>query len=1542
MTDLTNKNTAYVNSLVNFTLDTKPYHSKLTDVIVEYRFDESMNVRMVDLPVTRSTMKAAWLYDFFSSGNPVIRTLPVQRPVIPEFLHHALAGDALNVGAFRVGRDEVTDITNAPLVFDRSGYDGPGIADVRLAKSSGTTYRLVEGHDWHEGKGAFELTTARKNTQVTGYFEADYDANLSYPFNVTISVGASSGLLIYGPATQVSLTEIQVSSNGRVQVWGLAGTNEPVWSDTRIENAVATARQVVIDAALDTGNSNSSVNQLTALVTSLRTHLNSLALSVNTEPYRLQAVAEADALLTILAQPNLPASFDVFLQKAGIRVDPSTLTPPYPDPLPPLLTPPPGFTDWIGEDGTPPGSTYVDEALFALVPPLFFARTDGDLSLRESGELVYDDVEGEQLKLLDITVPSQPLYDEWTIECIATSPTELWTVTGAKYGYAGVFVAGGSFIRPYLSFTTTLGTLPSSVGDRLFITPSRKVVIEPSSPLETWNIIKTNPRAYSRPVFASTTYGHIEDALNQVGYVTILDTTLPSGSIVLTATSATTFTLTNTGDAGHVGSVAVGMPYSDGRVAFTIISGALPFSIGDQFIIGIVNSPAVALNLDLLYGYDVDPYDNPDLVYNNDAPLNPLYGTKLDFAFDSRFTDYDPNLINLTLTQAAVDGREWRLRAKPTGAPIATLKQDGSITSHAVDLVAGDSEYEYTQGNVLFPTGTQPIFTSTGGTDPNDADIYLHVSNEFEVEYLDSGVWVSVGTAVVGSPFVSAPDGLAFTIVPGSKPFIGALARDGVGYLEGGDLFYFTVSNPPPYQDPAPTSLVSPNVPWLELHGSGFWRAPAADWTLSFTSPTEYVLSGVYTEGPNTGNAVSGYPQTVSLATTGVMVNEGASVKTREVHYTVVNGALPFTSGDAFTFSTHSHKPSLLVHGAISGWQPDATIGEWYFNGKIGFKIEAPVARTWTPGTSTKEPTTAWGVVSWIRPDIEPTIYKLTYSTSTSQWIITNGERTASFVSVYSDDFIELTVDALWTADLEIEIVTDAFAFWNSPNVVISRSNLDPLVPAVGDYVLPRKADHASVGISLDFAQVELSEVPDITDLAPASINQTVIDLDTGPGGLPLSNTSPEVSLLSGWIPLMIEPADSVTSNAVFSDASTRINLRSRATGISVGTMYSATDNNEGWRLEWDSTFFNSYLPLNAKASVVIYGNGLDDHMSVRMTDRLIALPSLGTLAEDALFTDALTVATVEQHDWLMEHSHEIAANVAVSDEFDGFLPGYDNLPYDAEGALGLDIPALTAAQGQYDTGQALLDGYLRAVYLSLLGAPTPAESAELTGLLGLIGSYLQPGGLGATSFTQFVAAWQADVGAEVPPVLAVTLGLPKQGMAIDARKNDEGSTSASVIEHSAFTIVLGDGSTDNGGLDEQPLDVLGDSITSYVVRVPAGPVAIPNPSVTFPINYHQIASPLENRQLVAYTPTPETFTYSERATRVFEIQFISETSGLPIQVGSWVGPLPTFRFSPRPAGATEASSAPVDGEIVFPTYLGDSKFVFSLPVDQVGKITVT
>lgn len=49
-----------VNSLVGFVNDTKPYHSKLTETVVEYQYDDPMTVTMEDSSSMNIVLSSIW------------------------------------------------------------------------------------------------------------------------------------------------------------------------------------------------------------------------------------------------------------------------------------------------------------------------------------------------------------------------------------------------------------------------------------------------------------------------------------------------------------------------------------------------------------------------------------------------------------------------------------------------------------------------------------------------------------------------------------------------------------------------------------------------------------------------------------------------------------------------------------------------------------------------------------------------------------------------------------------------------------------------------------------------------------------------------------------------------------------------------------------------------------------------------------------------------------------------------------------------------------------------------------------------------------------------------------------------------------------------------------------------------------------------------------------------------------------------------------------------------------------------------------------
>jgi hypothetical protein len=806
----------------------------------------------------------------------------------------------------------------------------------------------------------------------------------------------------------------------------------------------------------------------------------------------------------------------------------------------------------------------------------------------------------------------------------------------------------------YFNLYTDLGVRQSgSAGARIEIPSS-------ASPLETWDIIKVNPIAFSRPVFRSTRYGYIQDLYGNAGSVTLLDQSTPTSTIKLTATSSTTFVLSSSVDPLYTGTATVGVLYNDSILAFTIINGSTQLFVpGDYFFIDIFNEEPKIVNLSLDYGYDLDAYDDQTIVYNS-TPFDPDYNVPLNFTYGTRFTDYDLNILQVSLTQAAISGRSWRMIAVP---------------------------------DMARPVPTTPIIDPVSGL----VSLVLYYSTSFDVQISDDGFQTntSLGTVNVGDFFDA--QGVSFTILNGSKPFIGGVDINGDS---GGDTFTFAVSNQFPILTEASVDLNSVRFPRLIMHSSGFYDAPDASWTLTFTSSTKYSIIGVQLDG--SGNLID----SCDLTLQGIIPNEGTSFKGLGVHYTVFPGSVGFQAGDTFKFSTFKRKPMFLVHGSVSGWTADAVIGEEYNNGFIKFTIQKPSVRlfdhavpeplvlpvapnSWASGSGTINITRLRDDTPELRYDLKPLNGGLTVTRS-DKGVIGFLPLTGTFSEEY------ITIEAINISDdpIQIQIIPDDFMLWNCQDSIILRPAISEKLPTASDFVLVDKRSSDSLRINLAYSQVLDSQKPDLSVLGLKFIDPTYIDLYTGAGNVELSSTSPETALFQNWIPISLKPFDSSTSVAVFPDAANLYEVYGTGSGIKIGTV-------QGKVLTWDSAFFGTYLPLNAEANVVVHNSGFCDTLNVRIRESIRFLVGGGALTSDFLFGDSINVQIDEEHNWNIIQTLEETFNAEVLDgPFGGFLAGYDNIEYELE--LGT---------GYYDLGGTWVPGTsaLEQDYFSTTGFGVPA-----------------------------------------------------------------------------------------------------------------------------------------------------------------------------------------------------------------------------------------
>lgn len=1498
----TNKNSLYVQSLVSFLNDTKPYHSKITEVVEEYRFFDDMIVNMQERFFNNVTLKSSWPYNFFSAGPGGNFSFPL----------HQVLNTNTRPGKFSLAQAN-QDLPGVPLAFDPKSMSGPGMKDtyVRRGGSSLNAQPLLEGHDIYQSHGAFVFSIRQtKGSNQSGTFIKEYTVSDGpFPLLVNLSFSAES-LFITGPAVQVTPTSIEVTGAGTVRVFGV---NEGPMYDTQykeLKNQALFAHitNATQQLALDVTNPRSAISQLMVLMekinlqitlvpsaTASRTAFDEVTASIprrasldsntnrvlethhsrvdgdtlkftvlpagsglvtgtsyfvlnaTTSGYQLSLTAGGpaisvpvfgDAVVASMAPIDLPRSYEALLtalELEGVDYQPlgglegfsgsgysgwawGNKKVSFSEAFDEVQQPDHAFADGnevrfyelSGDtnltEGTPyyvlnrtsstyqlaltvggpaieitgsgsayvaprNGETYVDLDLASLSPGLYFNQYT-DVGQRETGNLRYSDVVTDKLVVTNIVGDVNALnYEEWSLSANSSSTL---IVIGTSSGAVGVIEptpAGVTFVSPQISFTATSSGVIFADGDDYLLTPEGEVTIHKDAPLETWSVIKANPRTYSRPSLQSLRFGFLQDQAGLRDFITVLDPGFPTSTVVIRALSATQFQITNTVEPGYLSTAAVGAPFSDGRLAFTIVAGnGYQFRIGDTFFVQIQNDASTAEDLDLYYGYDSGPYDSSNPVYNVVSSLLDDYLKTIDFNYDSRFLNYNLAAFNLQLSPSTPEG-EWRLRAeadatRPLQMPLNStslldtlmvkvastanvltngaqiiddttvlegdlvlLKDQTDASMNGVYRVSNGGAWTRVDGYPVTGSGTpeerldlnvirvtqgtansgtywkratpQVDFTYEQTSDlfdmPNDVsyegpqsatdldlspDILLWYANTFALERFDigTGAWVTVTSGIaVNAPHFDATNGLSFTIVPAAKPFIAAqitsttytdtAGTQSTSVVDSGDTIYFKVTNNPPQQT-EPAGLTSLNVPRLVMHGDSYYSTVPAVWTLIWNSATTYSLQGVYTlESPLAGQQVFAVPQILSTINSASYLN-----KQFGVHWTVVQGIAGLAAGDRFTFETYRVKPSYLVYGSVSGWQPDAEIGKWYWNGKIGFLIRRPRLHLFVDGVeeqigdlSAESDVPSGGAVSvlYARPDLRSCVYRA-FAPADGRWLLYRDGELVAFGEVNLDDgFIRLEMPpAIVGTEFFIRVDGDTHDLAVGADLAIVRTD-SGRAPAGDDILVVEKTETDFLNVSVQPINPAAS-----TALAPlfrVNVNPLFVD-HNAQSGVPLSVTSPEILLTTGFIPALpvFSNADGPTA---FSDEATSVTLIAAATGETIGTAQSLTSNpKEPVLFTWDASFAAKYLPLNTDASIVTYGTGTDERMVVNMYEGIHFLLSGGGLDSGSLFSEIIQVRLTDDHFMGLRTSYNNDMGVLIEDgPFGGFLPGYDNMPYDLE-----------------------------------------------------------------------------------------------------------------------------------------------------------------------------------------------------------------------------------------------------------------------------------
>lgn len=163
---------AYVSGLVDYILDVKPYRTKLTEIIEEYQFYDSVNVSIKETFHSKLILSSEWSDTFVSDGY---RT----HWLIPDFNYPRYSIEA-NRHRFTLTNDALTHLISNYGIYNAYQLRASrGIESVIFNKSES----LIEGIDYFVSKGmySFTINTPSENRiwSTTNYNDTPGFANYS-------------------------------------------------------------------------------------------------------------------------------------------------------------------------------------------------------------------------------------------------------------------------------------------------------------------------------------------------------------------------------------------------------------------------------------------------------------------------------------------------------------------------------------------------------------------------------------------------------------------------------------------------------------------------------------------------------------------------------------------------------------------------------------------------------------------------------------------------------------------------------------------------------------------------------------------------------------------------------------------------------------------------------------------------------------------------------------------------------------------------------------------------------------------------------------------------------------------------------------------------------------------------------------------------------------------------------------------------------------------------------------------------------------------
>lgn len=437
----------------------------------------------------------------------------------------------------------------------------------------------------------------------------------------------------------------------------------------------------------------------------------------------------------------------------------------------------------------------------------------------------------------------------------------------------------------------------------------------------------------------------------------------------------------------------------------------------------------------------------------------------------------------------------------------------------------------------------------------SDDNLFSEISSYLETSDPISG---TIGILRIQFLFTFAPDEVSETaevgdewiITPTNKIVVHPNAPEetwsliktnpGVFILDGEPEFIPAVARDP--DDKPGISVYTRSLEFTD-HSSG-----NLTWTLTFGG------DGTYSLDVN----LPGYPKTIQLV-------DGCSYKDDNIAFTVIPTVTGWNDGDQFVWTTKEQHSHYKVYGSVSGWQNDATVGQWYFNGFIGFKI--PQLEYYVTGLSDS---THFEELRPVSVMAEPSVYTITFTTDTQAKVHNNlygyGENLVAGEE-YTDDYVSFKLADEFTAGdiVRIYLVPPVSTAYTQELFPLYYGNGAVLIPQaqVGDSIIINKTFTDRIRFKLVGADDEFPELGSEDDWVPMFFRYSDV----------LENNEPTSTAEYSDLGMYMEAFSAATGEKIFHVLSPRFLKSNRASNST---------------LVFDSDFFETYMPLNREYSIVV------------------------------------------------------------------------------------------------------------------------------------------------------------------------------------------------------------------------------------------------------------------------------------------------------------------------------------------------------------------